>query len=252
VTGITGSADLLQTFGVDPLKISFGGPENIKKILEKTGLVTYVAHFLAKPEEQIGITNWVNKRQEISLNFITPFNLAANVYSPLPMKYRIYGMFNDKYLRIIAELFQKLGYKRGIVCYGVDGLDEMSNIGPTKIVEFLHSELKEYTVTPDKLGIKKAKPNEIKATSREGNISDFLRIIYGKELGPKRDLVAINAGAAFYVLNEVKSFKEGTKLAIKLLNNGRVADKFEDYVKVIGDIKKLRLSKGKFLGKDFL
>lgn len=250
VTGITGSADLLQTFGVDPLKISIAGPENVKHIFEKTGLVTYAVHFLAKPEDQVGGTKFVNKRREIGLNFITPFHLASNVYSPFPMKYRVYGMFNDKYLRVIAMLFQKLGYIRGIVCYGVDGLDEISNIGPTKIVEFLHSELKEYTITPDKLGVKKVKPNEIKAVDREGNINDFLRVIYGKEKGPKRDLVAINAGAAFFILNEVKSFKEGTGLAIELLNNGQTADKFEDYVKTVGDIKKLKSSKEKFLGKN--
>jgi anthranilate phosphoribosyltransferase len=249
VTGITGSADLLQAFGVDPLKISFGGPENVKQILGKTGLITYIAHFLSKPENQMGITNWVNKRRRIGLNFITPFNLAANVYSPFPMKYRVYGMFNDKYLRSIAELFQKLDYIRGIVCYGIDGLDEISNIGPTKIAEFFHSGIKEYTITPDKLGVKKAKASEIKAVDREGNMNDFLRVIYGKEKGPKRDLVAINAGAAFYVLNEVRSFKDGTKLAIDLLNSGQVADKFENYVKTVGDIKKLKLSKEKFLRK---
>jgi len=52
------------------------------------------------------------------------------------MRRRIYGVFDEKYLRPLAELFQKLGFTNGMVVHGVGGLDEISNIGPTKIVEF--------------------------------------------------------------------------------------------------------------------
>lgn len=240
VTGPLGSADLLQTFGVDPIKLSFNGPEAVKNIFEETGLVYFVTNFLAKPENQLGITNWIKKRNEIGLNFITPFHLAANVYSPFNIKYRIYGMFNDEYLEIFAKLFQKLGYVRGIICNGLDGLDEISNIGDTRIVEFIGSERNIYTLRPEDFGVKKVDKEKIQINNKQDGIENFLRIIYAKEKGPKRDLVAINAGASFYVLGLVKNFKEGTSLAIDLLDSGKVSNSFESYINSLGNSNKLQ------------
>lgn len=167
------------------------------------------------------------------------------VYSLFDMKTRVYGLFSDRYLRVLAELFQKFDYNKGIILHGIDGLDELSNIGPTKICEFGKKEINEYVVTPEELGVKKAKINDIIAKSRRGNIIDFLRIIYGKETGPKRDLAAINAGASFYVMGKSKTLKEGTNIAIDLLDNGKVAEKLEKIVDFYGNQGKLDQWKNK-------
>lgn len=243
VTGITGSADLLQELGVDPIQMSFGGPPSVQRIYEQTGMVTYITHFLPRPEDTKGTANWVKKRTEIGLNFVTIYHLAANAYSAIPMKRRVYGVFDAKYLPVLAELFQKLGYTKGLICHGVDGLDEMSNVGPTKVLEFSESEIKEYTVNPDGLGVTKAKVRDIEAIDRAGNIADFLRVLYGEEKGPKRDLVAVNAGAAFYILDEASSFREGTNLAIQQLESGEAGRTLESYVQFSGDPQKLQAAK---------
>jgi len=126
-----------------------------------------------------------------------------------------------------------------LILLGKDGLDEMSNVGETEIIEFSESGIKEYTTSPDDFGINTVQISEINIENRETGICDFLRIIYGKEKGPKRDLVCINAAAAFYVMGEVSSFKEGTKLAASLIDNGKAASKLEDYVRCCGDMDKL-------------
>jgi len=239
VTGLLGSSDLMQAFGVDPLAMSREGPDKVRNILDETGLVIYHANSMADPEERKGFFNWVNKRLEIGLNHVTAYHLAANAYSPIPMKRRVYGVFDEKYLRPLAELFQKLGYKKGLAFFGVGGLDEISNIGPTKIVEFLRDEIKDYTITPDDLGIKTAQADEIRVTSKEEGITDFLKIIFGKERGGKRDLVLVNAAAAFYAMDEVSTMKDGVDLAAALVDDGKVSAKFEEYVNFCGDVKKL-------------
>jgi anthranilate phosphoribosyltransferase len=239
VTGFTGSADLLGAFGVDVMSISRGGVENVVKILEKEGIVPYVAQFLGDPNKSKGIFHWVEKRKEIGLNFITAFHLAANAYTPIPMERRIYGMFDKKYLRVVAELFQKMGYKKVLVFHGDDGLDEISNIGKTSICELSDGLIKEYSITPEELGIKRAKIEDIRAKSREGNIVDFLRVIYDKDRGPKADLVYLNAGAAFYVLDKVSTIREGIDLAKSLVESGKAAEKLEQFVKNQGSSEKL-------------
>jgi len=95
--------------------------------------------------------------------------------------------------------------------------------------------MKEYTITPKDLGIKKANLKSIRAISKERNIIDFLRIVYGKERGSKRDLVLVNTAAAFYVMDEVKKLAEGVKMAGEIIDEGLAADKLEFFVKKFGD-----------------
>ena len=166
VTGFTGSADLMGSFGVDVINISKKGTQSVIDILEETGIVTYVAQFLGHPDKSKGIANWANKRREIGLNFTTAFHLAANAYTPIPLERRIYGMFDKKHLRVITELFQKMGYKKVMVFHGDDGIDEISNVGTTSICELSNDMIKEYSIVPEKLGIKRAGIDDIRAISR--------------------------------------------------------------------------------------
>jgi len=245
VTGTLGSSDLIQAFGADPLGISREGPDKVRSTFKKTCLVIYHANSIANPDKRKGFFNWVNKRREIGLNHVTAYHLAANAYSPIPMKRRIYGVFDEKYLKPLAELFQKLGYNKGLVFCGIDGLDEVSNVGDTKIIEFSETELKDYTITPADLGVQIAQTSEISGEGYQNCISTFLQIIYGKERGAKRDLALINAAAAFYIMDEVQTIKNGVGLAANLIDDGKVSAKFEEYIKSCGDINKLETLKSK-------
>jgi anthranilate phosphoribosyltransferase len=237
VTGFTGGADLLQSLGYDITGINT--PDKVKTILEKNGLVFYSCSFLAREQ----FKNRTNFFQEImkkrGLTFINPFHLAGYAYSPIKMERRTYGMFTDKYLNILAEVFQKLGYKRGLVFYGLDGLDEISNVGPTKIVEYTAKRMKAYIISPRDLGLKKAGYDDIKAISRERNIIDFLRVLYGKDRGSRRDIVLANAAASLYVMDKVKDLAEGVKAAGKIIDEGLAFKKLEQLIKAFGDEKQL-------------
>lgn len=246
VTGLTGSADVMQAFGVDPLAVSREGPDKIRNILKQVGMVVYHANSMASPEKRKGFFNfWLKRMPETGLAFVNAYHLAANVYSPIPMEKRLYGVFDEKYLRPLAELFQKLGYKKGLVVHGTDGLDEVSTVGPTKVVEYTAKRIKEYTVTPKDLGLKKANYTDIKAISRERNIIDFLRILYGKERGPRRDIVLANTAVAFYVMDKVKNLANGVRMAGKVIDEGLAFKKLKQLVDSIGDTQKLESWKNK-------
>src|SRR5438874_12462397 len=102
----------------------------------------------------------------IGLTYPTPWHLVSLMYSPFEMKTRVYGVFSEKHVRSLAEIFQKLGYERGMVVHGLDGLDEISNVGPTRIAEFKGGDLVEYTITPEDMGVKKASVSEIQRLTR--------------------------------------------------------------------------------------
>jgi len=238
VTGIGGSGDLFRAFGIDVIKTS--NPEIIKKTIENVGFIPYVGEFLPSPDKIPGFLSWTKKRGDsFGVKYISPYHLAANILTPIKMERRVYGCFDRKYLKILAELFQKLGYERGLIVHGIGGLDEVSNIGDTEIVEFTKDKLKNYTISPEDFGVKKAKYDEIKAISAEQNVIDFLRILFNKEKGPKRDIVLMNAAASLYIMDKVSNFKNGVELSKQILEENKAADKLIELVKSIGDIEKL-------------
>ena len=68
-----------------------------------------------------------------------------------PLRSLIENEFGNEGCETLSELFVRLGYERGMVVHGVDGLDEVSNIGPTKVCEYNNGAITEYVLTPQDL-----------------------------------------------------------------------------------------------------
>jgi anthranilate phosphoribosyltransferase len=237
-TGTTGSRDMFVALGVD-IPLTNGDPRIVEKALEVVGLFPF--YYPAFSEKFSNRVKFFTKLREIGLTFVTPWHLTSWVYSPLPLKYRVYGMFTDKYLEDYARLYSELGYEHVLIVNGVDGLDEVSNIGETKISELMNGKIRNYTISPKELGIKASKKEEILSKGADENALDFIRVIYGKEHGALTDLVAINAGVAFYATNKTKSMKEGTELAFELIKSGAASKKMQELVSYAGKQEMLEL-----------
>lgn len=236
VTGFTGSADLLQTFGVDPLGLSQNGAEAVRGVFEKTGMVIYHANSMSRPDERRGyFAFWLERVPTTGLTFTTAYHLAANLYSPIPMRRRVYGVFAEKYMTVLADVFQQLGYDRVLVVHGRDGLDEISTIGETHIFEISEGEINDYIIRPSDIGLERASESDIAGLNRNSNIRDFLRILYGAEQGPKRDLVLANAASVLYLSDVVDDLASGVEAARAAIDGGGASAKLEEYVRTCGD-----------------
>lgn len=235
ITSPTGSADLFAAFGVNIAELSAA---KIKRTLEKVGICATYAPFIS-PNLKARGTLFRQALLNNGIKIRTPFHLTSNLSTSVKMHYRLYGCYSEKYLEIIAQLLSKLGFKKSLTVYGFPGIPEISNVGPTTIVEQIGPKLKKYTLNPRDLGVRKARPKDIQTGGKDQNIIDFLRILKGQEVGPKADLTAVNAGAAFYVLGDVKSFKEGTVKAKGIIKSGQGFKKLEELVNTVGDKKLL-------------
>lgn len=238
VTGPGGSGDLFREFGIDVIGVS--NPKTIQDTIKKIGFAPYIEAFLAKSEQMTGLSNFIKKRREIGLMYITPLHLAANLLSPIKMERRVYGVFDNKYSELLARFLQRIDYKKGLIVHGLDGLDEVSNIGDTEFVEFTDKDIKKYILSPEDFGIKKSSFEDIKAVSAEQNIIDFLQILFNKEKGPKRDAVLVNSAVCFYVLDKVSDFKEGVEMGKKIIETGKAGEKFIELVNLLGNKEKLK------------
>ena len=225
MTGFMGSSDVLEEIGI-PIPTDKAETDSIKEFLEKNGLVFYNYASLS-PKRFINFLNWRKKMIRIGLKYFIPHHIASFAYSPIAMDNRIYGVANPNHMTLLGELLQKLGYKKIMVVHGIDGLDEVSNIGKTKIIEIVDGKKKEYEVSPADFGVKKAAIKDIAVRNRKQAFQDFTRVLFGEDDDAKRDLVAVNAAVGFYLTGKVKNLKEGTQLAIKLIENGKTANKLE-------------------------
>ena len=65
----------------------------------------------------------------------------------------------------------------------------------------------------------------LRGGDRETNAEIIRRIFRGDERGPKRDAVLLNAAAALFVANRVRSLIEGWDLAVELIDGGKALGK---------------------------
>jgi anthranilate phosphoribosyltransferase len=118
-----------------------------------------------------------------------------------------------------------------MVVHGLEGLDEISLSGPTKISELRDNEVKDYTVTPEEFGLQRCRIEELSGGSPE-ECAAILRAVLQGEKGPRRDVAVLNAGAALYVSGLAGSMVEGMNLAAASIDSGKAREKLEQLVRM--------------------
>lgn len=228
-TSPTGSADIFNSLGIDVFSLK---PKQVEKTLEQVGICPfYLSAMSPKTKNRSTVARRVFSEKKLRIS--SPFHLAALAYSPLPIKRRIYGCYDKKFLEILAKVFQRLHYKKTLIIHGEGGFPEVSNFGKTVIVEQSGNKMSKKTLFPRDFGVKKTTIKNIQSGGKEKNIAEFKKVLSGKWDHPKTDLVAINAGASLYVMDKVNSYKEGTLLAKELLTSGKANQKLEELIKYL-------------------
>lgn len=232
-TGKAGSKDFYDSIGI-PVDLQTESIQEVEKQLETLSFAAYYYPALS-PGFGKNSGRFLGELKEKGLGFVTPWHVAAWLYNPLAVKYRIYGMFTDKYFDVAADVLQDQGVEKGWVVFGVDGLDEISNVGATEILEFAGHDKKRFALNPQDFGIQKSKIQDILVDNKEESIQIAKEIISGDRKDQFRDLVAINAAAGFYISGMKPTLLEATEFAFQLLESGAVSRKVEEIREYIGE-----------------
>jgi anthranilate phosphoribosyltransferase len=130
-------------------------------------------------------------------------------------------------------VLKNLGVKRAMVVHGMDGLDEITITTKTYAAELKDDQtIIEYTIDPKEYGISYADKDSIIGGDSDLNAEIMTRLFSG-ERGPKRDMLLLNAAAALYVAGKALSIKDGLGIASKLIDDGSVKGKLEEYRKFV-------------------
>jgi anthranilate phosphoribosyltransferase len=132
---------------------------------------------------------------------------------------------------VVAHVLKNLGSVRAMVVHGLEGLDEISLCGPTKVAELRGGEVKEYTVEPEQFGFKACRLEELHG----GNPDESAAIVRGvleSKKGPARDVVLLNSGAALYVSGSAGTIQDGIPLAAESIDSGKARRKLAELVEM--------------------
>ena len=215
-TGKSGSADVLEAAGV---RIDLT-PDQVGETIDHVGI-----GFMFAPTHHGATRHAVGPRREIGVRTI--FNLLGPLTNPAAARWQLVGVYEQRWLRPLAEVFGNLGSIHTLVVSSSDGLDEISIGDSTPVCEFYKGELTEFVISPEDYGIERQALSSIKVE----NASESLALIRGAlsgEKGPAYDMVALNAGATLYAADVVNSVGGGVDQARAVLDAGGAVRKLEE------------------------
>jgi len=118
-----------------------------------------------------------------------------------------------------------------MVVSGCEGLDELSISGPSLVCELHRGVMRQYEVTPNSLACGAPRSMKWLGASRNKN-AQMLRDVLGTPVaGARRDIVALNAGAALVVCEAVKDLQDGVLMAVSILESGKALEKLDQWAR---------------------
>jgi anthranilate phosphoribosyltransferase len=208
----SGSADVLGQLGV---KIDLK-PEEIATCIREAGI-----GFMFAPNHHSAMRHVGPSRVELGTR--TVFNLLGPLCNPASVKRYMLGVFGREWVEPVANVLASLGAEAAWVVHGSfggrTGLDELSLTGTSYVAELKNGTVRAFQIEPIEFGVDVVEPDKILGGTPEENAKALRRVLEG-ELGPFRDVVIMNAGAALMVAGKAALTSDGAKLARESIDSG--------------------------------
>jgi anthranilate phosphoribosyltransferase len=210
-----GSVDVLIGLGVN-LDINFA---NVEKCIQDIGI-----GFLYAPLFHGAMKAVAQPRQQVGLRTI--FNFLGPLVNPAGASAQVLGVYDARHTEKMARVLQKLGIRQAFVVYGEETFDEISICGITRVSQLKNGYIKTFEVTPEAYGFRRAAPGAIKGGNAQTN-AEIIRAVLDGVKGPQREVVLLNAAAAFVAAELDDGFKAGIERAKDAIDSGRAKNKLD-------------------------
>ena len=219
MTSKCGSADVMEALGVNINLPS----ESVSTCLDEVGIA-----FLFAPAMHSAMKYVQPARRELKLRTI--FNLLGPLTNPAHASAQVVGVYSIELVEKLAEALSMLGLRRAIVVHGMDGLDEITITGPTRIAELREGRVRSYEVTPEEFGMKRALIGELSGGDASVNAALIREVLCGKK-SARRDVVLLNAAAALVAGGKANHLADALPLAVQSIDSGAAAAKLDALVR---------------------
>jgi len=204
----SGSSDVLAALGVN---IAADADRQLRA-LETAGIC-----FLFAPTHHGAMRHVLPIRAE--LGFRTVFNLLGPLSNPAGARRQVLGVYDARLVEPMARVLGALGAERAWTVHGA-GLDELTTTGESQVAEWRDGHVRLFTITPEAVGLRRAALDELKG-GEPAQHAVALRALLDGRMDAYRDVVALNAAAAFLVAEKVETLREGVALAEAVIDDGR-------------------------------
>jgi anthranilate phosphoribosyltransferase len=210
-----GSADVVEALGIN-IQLS---PERSVQCLREVGIC-----FLYAPNLHPAMKQVQTVRRELRMR--TMFNLLGPLTNPGRASGQVVGVYSLELVEKLAEALSMLGLHRALVVHGLDGLDEITITGPTRVAEAREGSVRSYEIEPEEFGMTRATLQEIAGGDSAENAA-IIRAILAGEKSPRRDVVLLNAAAALVAAGRADHIAEAIPQAAHSIDSGAAAGKLE-------------------------
>jgi anthranilate phosphoribosyltransferase len=211
LTSKCGSADVMEALGVN-IQLS---PDRAAQCLREVGIC-----FLYAPDLHSSMKQVQRVRRELRLRTI--FNLLGPLTNPANASGQVVGVYALDMVEKLAEALSMLGVHRALVVHGLDGLDEITITGPTRVAEARDGTVRTYEVDPQEFGIGRGTLEDISGGDAADNAAIVREVLSGKK-SPRRDVVLLNSAAALVAAGRADHLADGIPLAIQSIDSGAAA-----------------------------
>lgn len=211
-----GSADVLEALGV---KVDLG-PADVAVCIEEVGIGFMLAGVYHPAAGKVAPV----RRQ---LGVRTVFNFLGPLTNPAGAGRQLLGVSSRAYLEVLAETLARGRCEHALLVHGNEGMDEVSVVGPTTVVEMRSSKVgNPYEIEPSAFGLGTWEICDLAGGDPAENASITRKVLAGLRGGP-RDAVLANAAAALYAAGLADSMREGVLRAAQSIDSRAAADVLE-------------------------
>ncbi|MDP9330962.1 MAG: anthranilate phosphoribosyltransferase [Actinomycetota bacterium] len=217
-----GSADVLEALGVT-IDLDAAG---VERSLQDVGI-----GFMFAPMFHPAMKHAAPVRGE--LRTPTVFNFLGPLTNPARPAAQVIGVSDERMLPLMAEVLARRGV-RAKLFRGEDGLDELTTTGLSTVYDVREGTVRETHLDPGALGLMRVKAEDLRGGDAASSAT-IARSILSGELGPRRDVVLLNAAAAIEVAGAAATLEDAMALAAAVIDDGRAAAVLERWVSASRD-----------------
>jgi len=212
VSSRSGSADTLEQLG---LKLPLNEVE-ASKCLDETGFT-----FLFAPYYHSATKAVAPIRQALGVR--TVFNILGPLCNPAEPPFHLMGAFNVATAKLMAETLAGLPNERAYVIHGEPGWDEATPCGVFECFDVHDGKVTHRTRDPAEFGIARCKPEDLRGGDAAHNAQCLRDVFAGKDKGPHRDALVLNAALVLELTGRASSAAEAVAQVNAAIDSGKAA-----------------------------
>lgn len=212
----SGSADVLEALGV-AIDIP---AEAMAAVLDEAGIVFMFAPTMHPAMRHVGPI-----RRELGLE--TVMNMVGPLANPALAGRQVIGVADASRAELMAGALAELGTRHSLVVHGSPGMDEVSPLGTTTVIEIREGSVRRWTVDPAALGVSGHEPGDLSGGGPEDNARIIEAVLRGTASRAAEAAVVLNAAAALLVGGRATTLGAGMDVAREAIASGAARDALE-------------------------